>query len=469
MTAGGVMAPPRPAFWTFGRVAQALAGEATWPGPSGSMELAGVSTDTRSVKRGELFVALRGERFDAHDFLGQAVAAGAAALVVDRLEAARGLGVPVFQVRDTLRALGALGAYRRRAWNGPVVAIAGSNGKTTTKEMIRGALAARLEVHATSANLNNLVGVPLTLLAIPDGAHVAVVELGTNAPGEIARLTAITVPDIAVVTSIGEEHLEGLGSLAGVLREETAVFTGAGIAVIPHGDEALEREARASGAQVVVAGLEGGDVRATRWSVDPTGLGTIEIEGATIRPPVVGAHNLGNAMIALAVARACGISLEDAARGIGTAVVPGMRSARLALGRASVIHDAYNANPSSMRAALDLLASLGDGRQRVAVLGTMRELGAESARCHDEIARYALRSSIEVVAGIGEMAPALEAAAGQNDRIVTAPDVAELWLKLRPRLEADAVILLKASRGVKLERIVPMLEEWAGHSLTTSN
>ena len=454
-------------FWSLERVAAALEGETTWSLPEGSTPLTGVSTDTRSIKRGSLFVALRGENFDAHEFLKQAVEGGAAAVVIDRPEKARGLGVPTFQVRDTTRALGALGAYRRRVWNGPLVAIAGSNGKTTTKEMIRCALSARLSVHATTANLNNLVGVPLTLLAIPDDADVAVVELGTNAPGEVARLREIAAPDIAVVTSIGEEHLEGLGSLEGVLREETSVFEGVKIGIIPDGDPALEKAARALAGTVIVAGLEGGDLRATSWKLAEDGIGEAQVEGATLRPPVVGAHNLRNAMLALAVARSCGIGVEPAAMGIAEANIPGMRSARSALGRATLIHDAYNANPSSMRAALDLLDSTNRGRQRVAILGTMRELGDQSARCHAEIALHALRSSIEVIAGMGEFAPALELASkgGKGDtRIVTAPDVEELWAKLRALLEPNSVILLKASRGVKLERMMPFLTEWAGQA-----
>ena len=450
-------------FWSLERVAAALASEVTWSAPEGSTPLTGISTDTRSIRRGSLFVALRGENFDAHDFLKQAVDGGAAALVIDRPERARGLGVPTFHVRDTTRALGALGAHRRRVWNGPVVAIAGSNGKTTTKELVRSALNTRLSVHATTGNLNNLVGVPLTLLAIPDDADIAVVELGTNAPGEVARLREIVGPDIAVVTSIGEEHLEGLGSLEGVLREETAVFDGVRIGIIPGGDPALEKAARGMAETVVVAGLDGGDLRASSWRVGEDGIGEAQVDGVAVRAPVVGAHNLRNAMLALAVARACGIGLEEAAKGIAAATIPGMRSARSSLGRATLIHDAYNANPPSMRAALDLLDATGGGRQRVAILGTMRELGAQSSRCHAEIAEHALRSSIEVIAGLGEFAPALDRAAkeGKDSRIVTAPDVEELWTKLRPLLQPDAVILLKASRGVKLERIMPFLTEWS--------
>lgn len=234
-------------FWTLDRVASALARELQGARPSGSTSLGRVSTDTRATEPGDCFVALKGERFDAHDFLREAVGRGAAALVVQYPELCAGLGVPVFQVGDTLAALGALAHYRRQAWapRGPVIGVGGSNGKTTTRELIRGALSARLDVHATSANLNNLIGVPLTLLALPDHAGAAVVEMGMNVPGEMARLRDIVEPDLAVLTGVAEEHLEGLGDMDGVMREESFIFDGARIAVVPSAQPELARAARA--------------------------------------------------------------------------------------------------------------------------------------------------------------------------------------------------------------------------------
>ena len=449
-------------FWTRDRVAAALRDLADGNLPAGSEPFAGVSTDTRALAEGDLFVALAGERFDAHDFLAQAVAAGAAGLVVSRAERAASLGVPVYVVHDTLRALGALGAYRRAAWGRPIVAIAGSNGKTTTKDMTRAALGTVLAVHATTGNLNNLVGVPLTLLALPDDADVAVVEIGTNVPGEVARLRDIVGAQIAVVTSIGEEHLEGLGSLEQILVEETSAYDGVDVAIAPSGQPEIGEAGRRKAGRVVEAGLERGDVAAERWGVDADGLGWLEVEGITVRPPVRGVHNLRNAMLALAVARECGVSLEDAARGIAAMPQPAMRMAWDTLGDATLVNDAYNANPPSMRAALDLLAAMPAGRQRVAVLGTMRELGTHAARCHLDLARHALAGPADIVAGVGEMADALREAGAGDARVVAAPDVDELWTMLAPRLAPDAVILLKASRGMKLERIIPYLRRWAG-------
>ena len=448
-------------FWTLDRVAEALADVATGRPPRGPVPLTAVSTDTRKIASGDLFVALSGENFDAHDFLRDAVSKGAAALVVSDARRAAGLGVPVYETRDTLGALGALARYRRRAWAKPVVGIAGSNGKTSTKELTKAALGSVLRVHATEGNLNNRVGVPLTLLALPDEADIAIVELGTNVPGELATVRAIAEPELAVVTCIAEEHLEGFGDLAGVLREESDAFDGAAVAITPAAQPEIAEAARGRARRVVSAGLDAGALRAARWEMGADGLGCIEVEGVTVRPPVRGAHNLRNAMLALAVARECGVSLADAARGIAAMPQPKMRSAWEALGNALLINDAYNANPGSTRAALEMLAAAGEERQRVAVLGTMREMGAQSRRVHDEIAREALASSIEVLAGIGEYAAALRDAAGDDPRVVTAPDVEELWPLLEPRLAPDAVILLKASRGMKLERLVPFLVAWA--------
>lgn len=448
-------------FWTLDRVAAALAPCASGALPRGTAPLHGICTDTRALTPGDCFVALVGERFDAHDFLPDAVAAGAAALVLSRPERGTSLGRPVFGVHDTLAALGVLARYRRRAWGGPVIGIGGSNGKTTTKELARAALGARLAVHATEGNLNNLVGVPLTVLAIPDHADVAVVEMGMNVPGEMARLRAIAEPDVAVVTCIAEEHLEGLGSLDGVMREESIVFEGATVAITPAGQPEVGAVAATRARRVVQAGLDAGDVRAARWGLDPDGLGWIELDGATVRPPVRGAHNLRNAMLALAVARECGVSAADAARGIASMRVPAMRLAWTTLGDATLINDAYNASPASMRAAIDLLAGMDRGRQRVAVLGTMRELGSHSASLHADLARHALAAPVDVIAAMGEMGDALRAAAGDDARVITAPDLDELWPALRPRLARDGIILLKASRGVRLERLVPLITDWA--------
>jgi UDP-N-acetylmuramoyl-tripeptide--D-alanyl-D-alanine ligase len=446
----------QPRFWTLDRIADALR-----DGPRGPLALTRIATDTRTVAAGDCFVALRGEKFDAHDFLADAVAKGAAAVVVH--DAARGakLGVPVYVVDDTTRALGRLARYRRRAWGRPVIGVVGTNGKTSTKELVRAALGSRLRVHATVGNYNNLVGVPQTLFALPDDADIAVIEMGTNQPGEVAALRAIVEPDVVVVTSIAEEHLEGLGDLEGVLREEISACDGVPVAITPASQPEIAEAARPRARRVVSAGLDAGDVRATRFAVAPDGSGDIELDGTAVRVPLRGMHNLRNAMLALATAREAGISVADAARGIAAMPAPPMRVSFESHGAATVINDAYNSNPGSARAALELLEHAGNGRQRVAVLGTMLELGPQADRLHDEIARVALAAPIDVVIGVGGFADALARVAPGDARAVGGADPASAWDAARSRVRRDAVILLKGSRGVRLERLVPMISEWA--------
>jgi UDP-N-acetylmuramoyl-tripeptide--D-alanyl-D-alanine ligase len=448
-------------FWTLDRIAAALADQSSGKLPRGTAEVSGITTDTRKIGKGDVFVALRGERFDGHDYLRDAVRDGASALVVSRAPKLDTLGVPIFEVRDTLIALGALAHYWRRAWGKTIVGVAGSNGKTSTKDLIRAALSRSYTVHATTGNLNNRIGVPLTLLALPPEADVAVIELGTSLPGEVAILRDIVEPNIALVTSIAEEHLEGLGDLAGVLREEAAIYEGVAVAIAPSAQPEIAEAARGKAKRVIIAGLDAGaDLKPDSWEIGPDGLGVIEIAGATARPPVRGLHNLRNAMLALAVARECGVSYEDAAAGIAGMPQPKMRSAWEQVGDVTLINDAYNANPGSTRAAIELLKGTGSGRQRVIVLGTMRELGAASEQCHADIAGLALASGADIVAGIGEFAPALEKHK-ERERVITAPDVEDLWPQLEARLQRNAIILLKASRGVQLERLVPHLTTWA--------
>jgi UDP-N-acetylmuramoyl-tripeptide--D-alanyl-D-alanine ligase len=446
----------QPSFWTFDRLADALG-----TGSRGGGRIVRVSTDTRSVGPGDVFLALKGESFDAHDFLADAVGKGAAALIVHDASRAAGLSVPVYVVPDTLVALGALGRFRRRAWGKPVVGVVGTNGKTSTKELLRAALGGALRVHATVGNYNNLVGVPITLFALPDEADVAVIEMGTNQPGEVARLRAIVEPDIVVVTSIAEEHLEGLGDLAGVLAEEISATEGVGVAVVPASQPEIGEAARSRAARTIVTGLDAGDLRPDAWGVETDGRGWLTMDEVRIQVPLRGVHNLRNAMLALAVAREAGVSMHDAARSIAVMPAPPMRVHFESCGAATIINDAYNSNPGSALAALELLQHAGAGRQRVAVLGTMLELGAQADRLHDDVARAALASPIELVVGVGAYADALARVAPGDARVASGADPAAAWEAVRSRVVPNAVILLKGSRGVRLERLVPVISEWA--------
>ncbi len=427
--------------------------------PRGTTELSGVTTDSRSIVGGQLFVALQGEQFDGHEYVAAAVEQGARAVVVSRR--IEGLSVPSFVVPDALIALGRLGSYYRRAWGGPVVMVAGSNGKTTTKDLIRAALSKAMNVHATTGNLNNRIGVPLTLLAIPHGAEIAVVEAGTNLPGEVAILREIMDPDISVVTSVGEEHLEGLRDIAGVLAEEAAAFDGVRIAIAPSSQPEIAEAAKGKAGDVKTAGLDDGDIHPDSWSITSDGIGTLNFGRVSMSPPLRGIHNLRNTMLAIGVARSCGVSDDVAAAGIQAMPAPRMRMAWETIGSATLINDAYNSNPGSARAAIEIVRSLDGDRQRVIVLGTMRELGDAAVRCHDEISMAALESGADVIAGVGDFAESLVRVGGNDPRIVVSANVSDLWPALSPRIKPDAVILLKASRGVRLEQLVPHITTWA--------
>ncbi len=459
-------------FWTDARVREALGvgGEAE------DVAFHGVSTDTRAIEPGDLFVALVGERFDGHRFLDAAAQAGALGAVISDSSVSPPAGLGVYRVDDTLAALARLADYRRSRLDARFVGVVGSNGKTTTKELIRAALSTRFRTHATHGNLNNQIGVPLTLLRLPDDVEVAVIEMGTNQPGEIAVLTSIVRPDVAVVTSIGEEHLELLGDLEGVLREELSVVEGlaaGGKLFVAEEPETLPRRVRelVGRGRVRVAGFrEGADLRPDGGE---RGIRTLEDgstlwrwRGVEVRLPIPGRFNVRNALLALGVALDFGVPAQEAARNLATVSLPKLRGQWLRYGDLRVLADCYNANPPSVAAALDLLASLPARGRRVAVLGSMRELGSSSAKLHEDIADRAVKmmgDGLDVVVATGEFAPAFERhRAALGDDLVIASDAIEAYEAAAPSLRSTDTILLKASRGDELERWLPLLESRFG-------
>jgi len=423
------------------------------------VEFTGVSTDSRTTREGELYVALEGDRFDGHDFVADAVAAGARGAVVSRqvTEAGR---VTMYAVEDTLEALGALAGHRRRALPARVVGITGSVGKTTTKDLAAAALAPSLRVHVTRGNYNNRIGLPLTLLGAPVDTQVVMAEMGTNEPGEIAILASIAAPDVGVVTTIGESHLEKLGSVKGVLEEKLDLLRGLapfGQAVV--GDEPPEL---AYGARRVVRGVRvagwgedaDSDLRPEQVEVDHWGHHGFAWRGSRVSLGIPGRHVVTNALLALAVAEAEGVEPEEAASGISTVRSGGMRGEICRIGNLTLLLDCYNANPPSVRAALDLLEAYGDAARRVAILGSMLELGPQSPQLHRAVLADALGRGLDLVAATGEFARAardMGATAGKD--IVLHDDPEAAYALLRDRLEGDETILLKASRGVALERL----------------
>jgi UDP-N-acetylmuramoyl-tripeptide--D-alanyl-D-alanine ligase len=435
----------------------------------------GICTDSRKVEPGSLFVALAGDRFDGHDFVPEALAQGAAGAVVSRAvsthEASR-----LYPVPDTLKALGDLAQRRREALGATVVGITGSSGKTTTKDFLREALAGSARVHATDGNLNNRIGLPLTVLAAPSDAQVLVLELGTNEPGEIRDLAAVARPHLGVITTVSETHLEKLGSLEGILEEKLDLFRALprdGLAVVGDDPPVLAERARSETADSLES-----EVLVVGWSeralpeLRPQGAEMTEMgcyrflwAGEQVQLQVPGRHSVQNALLALAVARALGVPPHDAAGRVGAVRPVGMRSEIRLLGSLTLLVDCYNANPQSVRAALDLLAAFRHPGPRVAVLGSMLELGEETAPLHRQVLEYALSRPLDLVVATGLLA---EAARGVSrpaggPELVLAGGLEDAGRVLLARLGGGEVVLLKASRGVAMEALLPILEERFGH------
>lgn len=459
----------------WGQVAEITGGRLARGAADGGAQ--GVGTDTRALWPGALFVALRGESFDGHRFVAQAAARQAAGAVVERgYEAPADLpaGFALVEVDDTLAALGALArAHRRRFPALRVGAITGSNGKTTTKELAAAVLEAAFGATLkTEGNLNNEIGLPLTLLRLDDGHQAACVELGMNHAGEIARLTAIAQPTAGVVTCVQPVHLEGLGSVEAVARAKGELYAGLGpdaVAVANRDDLLALAEARASGRRLLTFGGPGADVALERvLSHDRRGLAfEARIRGGAprrVQLPLVGLHNVGNALGALALGLALGADEEAALAGLQRAKGFARRlELKEAPGGFTVLDDCYNGNPASAVAALRTARELaGDGRV-VAVLGDLRELGAEERAGHEQVGRAAAEAGVEALVAFGACADFIAGAAragGVDSESIYATDDPEAALSwLRPRLRAGDLVVVKASRGTRLERIADPLVE----------
>jgi UDP-N-acetylmuramoyl-tripeptide--D-alanyl-D-alanine ligase len=432
----------------------------------------GISTDSRTVQPGGLYVALLGERFDGHDFVEAAFAAGAGGAVVSASAAEAGVGHrkgpapgPLYAVPDTLVALGHLATHRRTALPARVVGITGSSGKTGTKDLAAAALSSTLRVYASRGNLNNRVGVPLTLLSAPEDAQVVVAEMGTNEPGEIATLAGIALPEIGVVTTVGEGHLEGLGTVEGVLREKLSLLEGLKgerHGVVGDTPPELPEAARHILPKVRVAGWSERAEPALR-PVDPVrgegGGYSFTWKGERVTLTLPGKHAVTNALLALAVAERLGVEPAAAARGIATARPGWMRGEVRRVGGLTLLLDCYNANPQSVLASLAVLEEWG-AKRRVALLGSMLELGAQSETLHREVLADALGRRIDLLVASGKFALA---AAGSPARtgtptLLAAEQPADAYALLRENLAGDEVVLLKGSRGVALERLIPSFE-----------
>jgi UDP-N-acetylmuramoyl-tripeptide--D-alanyl-D-alanine ligase len=417
-----------------------------------------VITDTRRLEPGDLFVALSGERFDGHDFLRRAASLGAAGAIVSRVI---DCALPQIEVADALAALQAYGAAWRAQFDYPVIGVTGSNGKTTTKQLLAAVLAAKGPVLATDGNYNNHIGVPLTLCRLRAEHALAIIEMGANHAGEIAQLAQLARPTIGIVTQAGDAHLEGFGSREGVARAKGELFeclSADGTAII-NADDAhapLWRSLSAH-ARICSFGLGEADVSATDVQVGADGSSLVLVTpsgSAPVALPLAGAHNVVNALAAAAAGHVLGMSPMEIAAGLARAQgAAGRVSWKHAAHGARLIDDSYNANPTSMRAGLDLLAAQ-PGR-RLAVLGGMGELGPQADALHEAVGRHARAAGIEQLYALGPMAPAYARGFGTGAKTFDAAEA--LIAALQAELDSDAVLLVKGSRSARMERVVAAL------------
>ncbi|GMV41820.1 MAG: UDP-N-acetylmuramoyl-tripeptide--D-alanyl-D-alanine ligase [Myxococcales bacterium] len=459
--------------WTTEWLARAAGGRIVGGSLPLDAPLVGISTDTRTLVAGEAFVALRGQKFDAHDHVEAAVVAGAAALVVEdgKADAVRAVAgaAAVIAVPDTLFALGEIARVHRSTWRGTLYAVTGSAGKTTTKEMMAAALSKAGTVHKTAGNWNNRVGLPKTLLGLRDEHQIAVIEMGTSEPGEIARLAAIAAPKIGVITNIGSAHLEKLGSLDGVAKEKGALFAALphdGVAVVNVDDARVVDAASRSGAAHVTFGTsEEAQVRVLTAGRSDDGRIVVmfDVQGHTVSGPLamLGHHNAVDAAAAIACAVLAGVTPEAALAAVSEVVVGSHRLSYVDAGGINVLDDSYNANPVSMEAGLATLTEYAGPARKLAVLGEMMELGTEAAAAHRELGAKAARIGLARLWAVGAYAEAVrEGAVGAGlapEAVITAPDAADISGEVLGEADLGDWVLVKGSRGGRLERVVEEL------------
>jgi len=430
----------------------------------------GISTDSRNIKQGDLFIALTGEHYNGHRFVWDALSKGATgALVMDDIEHYRCTAI---SVKDTLYALGDIAAHIRNRFTPTVVGVTGSTGKTTIKEICASILSLRGRCLKTKKNYNNLIGTPLTLIDLEDGHEFAVIEMGTNTFGEIDRLSSITRPFISILANINPVHLNGLENISGIIKEKQAIFKNtadSGTAVInpylPNIDEVEipenlrvitfsdDKKADITLKGITYTGLDGSDIR-----IDIAG----EIISAHV--PLPGSHNIMNALAASACAYGLETDPKMIAEGITKAHFPGMRSEIIVSERLTIINDCYNANPESMKAALRMLVSTPH-TYKAAVLGDMLELGKDQRHWHEELGKWVADSHINRLIFIGEMASVVADSAVNNgmdaSSVTTSRTIDEIKPQLRDIYNRDAMVLVKASRSLHLDEVVTYLKEVA--------
>jgi len=429
-----------------------------------------VCTDSRTVKEGDLFVALKGDSFDGHDYLADAAGRGAVGAVVDSSVADQPLPLPSILVKDTRSALGQLAGAYRRSFEPCVIAVGGSNGKTSTKDLICAVLSQRFATLGSEASFNNDIGVPLTLLRLEREHQAAVFEVGTNHPGELEPLVRIVEPQIGVITSIGREHLEFFGDMAGVCEEEgmLAELLPADGTLYFGADNEWGKEilCRTQATVVRVGFSDGCDWRASDLRLSLKGVSfrvEAPVDGYSARYQVrlLGRHHAVNAMFAIAIGAQLGLTRDEIQQGLERATAPPRRMELRSFGAVRVLDDCYNANADSVGAALRALAELPCKGNRVAVLGDMAELGEHAESAHAEAGRLAAELNLGQLLVIGEMGPVTAAAARQAGlhRVLEFGKMEALSDALQKLVRPGDLVLLKASRRMRLERVAEALCE----------
>lgn len=435
-----------------------------------------VCTDSRTAQTGDLFFALAGDKFDGHDFLSEVERKGVIAVVVARSKAPAGMSCAVIVVDDPRQALGRLAAKYRADFKLAMIAVAGSNGKTTTKELLAAILRQKLKTLWSEASFNNDIGVPVTLLKLEKAHQAAVLEVGTNHPGELAPLARMIQPNLGVITSIGREHLEFFGDLAGVAEEEgwLAELLPADGKLFVNGDsEWMEQIAARSNATVVRVGLnESNEWRASAIQLSASGV-RFRVNGpkawisGEYRINLIGRHQVSNALLALAVGAELGLTRDEIQRGLLEGKPAKMRMQVWGWNGVVVLDDAYNANADSMQAALQTLREMPCAGRRVAVLGDMAELGAHSREAHEETGRRAAECGVDQLFAVGGMAAAM-ADAARSAGIKAASQFADVDAAakaVKEFLKPNDVMLLKASRSMRLERLSEILRGADGNKV----
>ena len=426
-----------------------------------------ISTDSRTIQPGDLFVPIRGDNFDGHRFITQAAARGAAGALVELGWSENVLAsFALIQVAETLAAYQQFAADYRRSLNLKVIAITGSNGKTSTKDFVAAALGQRFRVTKTEGNFNNHVGLPRTILEATAEDEIAVWELGMNHPGEIAPLARIAAPDAAIITNIGIAHVEFMGSREAIALEKGALAEAVGnegTMILNADDPFSESIARRTRAKTIFAGIGAGSLRAEDIRQSAEGSEFTVLEGAhrcRVQLPVPGLHMVQNAMLAIAAGRAFALSLEDCAAGLVSTPLTKARLQLREIHGVQFLDDSYNANPESMKAALRTLVELDTHGQRIAVLGQMGELGAESERGHAEVGEAAATLGIDCLITIGQLAAGIAKAAKtagleQVRNVATAGEAAQF---LSENASPGDLVLVKGSRVARTEQV---LEEFS--------